>query len=286
MGKTIDTLIDDIYAVLDPETDHEVNEENLERFGEAVKNAVRDHFRKRDDKRGLRFSGLGKQARQLWYDAHPDPDEPPEAMDGPTMMKFLYGHLLEAAMLFLAEEAGHEVTCQQEKVEVDGVKGHIDAVIDGVLVDAKSASPYGYKKFAAGELDPADDAFGYIQQLSGYANVKELPAAFFAANKVSGELCISPLSHYAIQGHPPGPRIAELREHLGRDVPPDRCYAPVPDGKSGNQKLGVGCGYCKHKWRCWPGLRGFAYSNGPVFLTTVARTPDVPEFDRNGRIEA
>ena len=66
MAKTIDSLIDDIYAVLDPATDHEVNEENLERFGEAVKAAVRDHFRKRDDKRGLRFSGLGKQARQLW----------------------------------------------------------------------------------------------------------------------------------------------------------------------------------------------------------------------------
>jgi hypothetical protein len=44
-------------------------------------------------------------------------------------------------------------------------------------------------------------------------------------------------------------------------------------------KLGTGCSYCAFKKHCWPGLRGFAYSGGPRYLTNVVKTPDVPEFE-------
>jgi hypothetical protein len=281
--KSIDTLIEDIHSLLDPQTDHIASEENLEAAGEAFKSALRDALKKYEKKGDLRFSGLGKQDRQLWYDKHADPDEA-EEMTPETYIKFLYGHLLEAMLIFLIKEAGHEVTCEQEEVEVEGVKGHMDLVVDGYVVDIKSASPYGFKKFEDGELQPADDAFGYIRQLSGYAAVKELPAAFLAIEKVSGKLALSKLSEYAIRGHPPAPRIVHLKAALDRaDEPPARCYDPVPDGKSGNEKLSTPCGYCKWKWKCHPGLRGFAYSGGPRFLTKVERVPDVPEFKFDGR---
>jgi len=276
----IENLVDDIYHVLDPRNDHVCDEENLAALGEAVKDAVRDQLRTRKGGPALRFSGIGKQPRQLWYDAHVDP-ELAEPLEPQAVMKFLYGHIIEAVALFLCKEAGHEVTDEQKEVEVDGIKGHMDACIDGHVVDVKSASPFGFKKFAEGEITPKDDSFGYIRQLSGYATCEDKPAAFLAIDKVAGRFALSPLSSYAIKGHPPAPRIAMLKEALAKDTPPERCYSDVEDGKSGNRKLGMECGYCKWKNVCWPELRGFAYSNGPRWMTKIVREPDVYEFTKN-----
>lgn len=287
MDKQIDTLVEDIYELLNPEVDHVPSDDNLNAMADAIKDAMRNALSKYEKRGDLRFSGLGKQPRQLWYDKHGDPADA-EKMEPHTYIKFLYGHLIEAMLICLIKEAGHDVSCEQEEVEVDGVKGHMDLVVDGVVVDVKSASPFGFKKFAAGELEPKDDAFGYIRQLSGYASVKGMPAAFLAADKVAGKIALSPLSIYAIKAHEPAPRIAYLKEVLANDQPPPKCYPDEPDGKSGNMKLGLGCGYCKWKDKCWAdanegkGLRLFAYSTGPRWLTQVKREPDVYEIVKDG----
>lgn len=147
------------------------------------------------------------------------------------------------------------------------------------MVDAKSASPFGYKKFENNTVTE-DDPFGYVAQLSGYADVLTPgePAAWLAIEKVQGDICVSPLNHMVIKHHPPKERIDHLREVVALPEPPERCYEDVPDGKSGNMKLDTGCSYCAHKFRCWPELRTFIYSNGPRYLTKVERVPDVPEI--------
>ena len=60
--------------------------------------------------------------------------------------------------------------------------------------------------------------------------------------------------------------------------PPEKCYEPKPDGKSGNMKLDIGCSYCAYNKACWPDLRAFAYSTGPRFLTEVVNEPKVQEI--------
>jgi hypothetical protein len=66
---------------------------------------------------------------------------------------------------------------------------------------------------------------------------------------------------------------------MKQDVPPDRCYSDVPDGKSGNRKLAAGCAYCDFKVECWKdandgkGLRKFKYSNGSRFFTKIVKRP-------------
>lgn len=282
-AKSLATLPQDIYALFDPDVDHECNEENLNAFGENLKELLKARLSKYTPPASpLRFSSLGKSDRQIWYEAHPDPDQPKEKLVPKTYLKFLYGDIIEQMLLFLAKEAGHEVTHEQAEVEVDGVKGHIDAIIDGVVVDVKSASPFGYKKFEQGTVEQ-DDPFGYVAQLAGYANVltpgKE--AAWLANDKVGGDICISPLSAITIRHYPPAERIKHLREVIESETPPTRCCEPVPDGKSGNLKLPTAGSYCAHKHRCNPGLRTFLYSNGPRFLTVVAKTPDVPEVEGN-----
>lgn len=279
------TLPEDIYHVLDSENDHEVSEENVEWAGEALKSLLRSRMIKREEKKGedvLRFSALGKKDRQIWYDANMP--EKAEKLPGKMMFKFLYGDVLEVLLLFLAKEAGHEVTHEQHEVEVLGVKGHTDCVIDGVPVDCKSASPYSFQKFANGGFI-FDDPFGYIQQLSGYAHAlgNTERAGFLVCDKVHGDICFAEIEELDILANPPALRIEQLRGVLASETPPNRCYEDVPEGKSGNKKLGIGCSYCKYKDECWKdanngqGLRKFIYSRGPVWLTQVKKEPRVDE---------
>lgn len=277
----LSTLVPDIYNLFDPENDHECSEENLDAFANNLKSIVRDRLRvyKAPDS-PLRFSSLGKPDRQIWFDAHPV-EEGKEKLLPKTYLKFLYGDVIEQVLLFLVKEAGHSVEMEQHEVEIDGVRGHIDALVDGVLVDVKSASPYGYKKFEDRRVTE-DDPFGYVDQLAGYSNIltPDRDAAWLAMDKVGGDLCVSPLPSMVIKHHQPEDRISHLKQVIEQEEPPSLCHQPVPDGKSGNMKLPTPCGYCSWKWRCHPSLRGFAYSNGPRYLTTVAKTPDVPEFGR------
>lgn len=273
----INTLVDDIYSLFDPNKTHEPNEDNLNEFAENLKATLRTALRERQNLSDpLRFSALGKPDRQIWYMAQGTPSE---ELRPQTYFKFLIGHVLEEVLLFLAKESGHEVSHLQEEVVVEGVKGHIDAIVDGYVIDVKTASPFGYKKFKEGTLTE-DDPFGYVKQLSGYTNVltPDQGGYFLAYEKVSGEICLSPLSVSVTQDNHPEPRIKHLKEVVSSQEPPPRCFSPVEDGKSGNMKLGTECSYCPYKKACWPNARLFVYSNGPRWLTTVARVPDVTEI--------
>lgn len=280
--KTLDTLVEDIYGLFDPDTDHNCNEENLDAFANNIKDLVRSRLKRYTPPSSpLRFSSLGKKNRQLWYEAHPEAGSK-EALQPKTYLKFMYGDVIEQLLLLLVKEAGHTVEQEQATVVVDGVEGHIDAIIDGVVVDVKSASPYGFKKFEQNTV-VQDDDFGYVEQLAGYSNVLTpgKDAAWLAMDKVAGDIAVSILPETVIRHYQPEERINELREVIQKDQPPERCYEDVPDGASGNRKLVSGCSYCAHKFRCWPGLRAFAYSNGPRYLTHVAVLPKVPEITQN-----
>jgi hypothetical protein len=282
LAKTIDTLVDDVNSLFDPTINHEASEELLDGFCTNLKNLIRSRLQASNRKggAGIRFSSLGKPDIQVYFDHHPD-EQLEEPLRAETYLKFLYGDVIEQLYLYLAKEAGHTVTDEQAEVEVGGVYGHIDAKIDGVVVDLKSASSYGYQKFKDGTVEQ-DDPFGYVAQLSGYADVltpgKE--AAWWAVDKSSGAHCVTKLKPTVIKHHRPEPRIEHLKQVVESDTPPPLCYEPVPHGKSGNMKLPTPCSYCKHKYRCHPDARLFLYGNGPVYLTTVVRTPDVPEVKR------
>lgn len=281
--KDPSTLPEDIFAVLDSEQDHEVSEENVEWAGEIFKSLLRKRMTKRQERRGEKaivFSSLGKKDRQIWYAANKP--EVAEKLSPKSSFKFLYGDVLEVLLLFLAKEAGHEVTHEQFRVEIDGIGGYTDCVIDGVPVDCKSASPYSYQKFKDGSF-VFDDPFGYIPQLSGYAHALENTnrAGFLVADKVHGDICFAEIDDIDIRANAPQPRISHLREVIAQDAPPPRCYDDVPEGKSGNRKLSLGCSYCAFRDDCWAdanggkGLRKYIYARGPVWFTRVAKEPRV-----------
>lgn len=281
--KSIDTLIDDIHKTLEEgiNTSSVQNRDAIHICSNEIAKALTRQLGegKRSKQSTLRMSQIGKPDRQLWYDLKSTAE--PEPISGQTKMKFIMGDILEAVMILLTEVSGHEVTEQQKEVEVDGVKGHKDCRIDGTLVDIKTASSYAFKKFKEGTLH-SDDPFGYIAQLSGYAEAgNDQEAAFFAIDKSSSEMAVMKIE--PIHMINAKQRIGKVKTFLSSDMPPVRCYPDEEDGKSGNRKLAIGCVYCPYKDDCWQfanggqGLRKFKYSNGIRYLTQVGKVPDVQE---------
>lgn len=284
MGKQINTLVDDIFKVFTE--DHEFDEGNVEAFGKRLSEIIRNRVGRSNDMPSLRMSNLGQPClRKLWYEINkPEAREP---MEREARLKFLYGDILEELLLFLAKEAGHDVQGEQDTLTINGVDGHRDAVIDGVLVDVKSASSFSFQKFADGTL-AEDDAFGYIDQINAYlAASKDDPlvkekgrAAFLAVDKTLGKVTLSPVDSNGVDYDR---KITEIRHILSQTEPPKRGFADLPDGKSGNRKLGLNCSYCDFKHTCWPKLETYLYKQGknykPVHLTKVARAPRVEKVE-------
>jgi len=281
--KQIETLVEDIYDLfsLDPiKMDEKEVDQHIDTFGEMLKVHIKAFMYEEPRTRGnLRLSAIGKPDRQLWYDVNSKREI--EDLKPSTRIKFLYGYILEELLLLCSSIAGHKVTDQQKEVNVEGVLGHQDSMIDDVLVDCKSASGYSFKKFKSNNLIE-DDPFGYIAQISAYAEANQAKrAAFLVIDKSSGEICLSPVHQMEMINAKE--RIKHLKGMVSNSHMPDRCYDPIPDGESGNLKLAIGCVYCSHKRECWSdcnngkGLRAFRYSRGLNYLVKVAKEPKVEE---------
>lgn len=274
----LSTLVKDIYGLFSE--DYIPLEAAVEKFGVNLSKKVAARVSEQQNNPTLRLSNLGSKClRQLWYKINtPDKGEPlnPEAR-----MKFLFGDILEELLLFMAKEAGHDVVGEQDDVDLYGVKGHIDCIIDGVLVDVKSASSFSFKKFEKG-LTNENDSFGYLRQLSYYLEASQNDprvkdkkgAAFLVIDKTLGHIC---LDYHEFSFTKTNDKIDRVRRVLQEPIPPSRGFETELEGKSGNEKLGTNCSYCAFKNECYPRLRTFLYSSGPMYLTKVVREPNVPE---------
>ena len=282
--KKLNTLVDDIYkklSVLGKGKSLNLSEETIEQFGESMKEVLRHwstpHPRATET---LRMSNIGRPNRQLWFDMKTE--QQAQEIPPATFIKFLYGHMLEEVVLLLVKLAGHTVSDEQKNVKIKGIEGHMDCVIDGEVIDVKTASGYAFKKFKDGTL-AEDDTFGYMSQLAGYeAGHGTSNGGFLAMNKESGELALyipEELDKPNIET-----KIDTVKKSLKKSAPPELCYKPIPDGSSGNMKLPRGCFFCRHKLECHKdsnngkGLRVFKYSKGLSYLTQVVKEPRVNEI--------
>ena len=278
--KTIDTLVEDIYSLFTSNEPTKIPANVLQDFAKDVTDAVVNALtEERKPRNNLRLSMIGQPARKVWYSVRSTEQE---ELAGSDYIKFLYGDILEALLVFLSKVSGHKVSDQQKQVVLNDVVGHQDAVVDNVLVDFKSASSFSFKKFTEGMVFK-DDPFGYVAQLSAYAqanNSKE--AGWVVIDKTTGQIAYCPVHQMEMINA--SQKIDYLRNAIKDSEPPSRCYDDVPDGKSGNMQLATGCNYCAYKFDCWSdanngkGLRAFQYANSVKYLTKVDREPNVPEL--------
>lgn len=280
MDKSIESLVPDIYNLVDKGT--KIDEGKLHDAVHTLAEILRYRLGEGEQRSSsLRMSNIGTECdRKLWY--HVNTPEAAEALPPHVKIKFLYGDLIEWLMLYLAELAGHRVEGQQDEIEVKGIKGHRDAVIDGIVVDVKSANSRSFDKFKYHKLE-SDDPFNYLYQLSLYLHgsrdheivkVKK-EGAFLAIDKEMGHVVLDKYKKLDIDYDK---FITEKKAAVAQPDPPRRRYFPVPHNKSGNLQLDTECRYCAYKQTCWPELRTYLYANGPVYLTKVVKEPDVPEI--------
>lgn len=278
--KQVDTLVSDIYKLLETkEIPSGIDlDEECEAFGRAMADCLREQLQPEQDRRRLRLSGIGKPDRKVYNAYHGVVGEP---LRGPTYIKFLYGHIIEGMLLALTRISGHTVTDEQKVAHVEGVKGHMDGRIDGVLMDVKSCSSFGFKKFRNNTLHE-DDPFGYIAQLKAYAHSEgDSTYGWLAMDKQNGTLAWlqydesdTKAPYYKSIDWDVAERVRELKKMVEGPIP-SICYEDLPDGKSGNRKLAMGCSYCDYKFHCWPDVKAYHYSNGPRYLTHVEKEPRV-----------
>src|SRR5690606_39199594 len=129
------------------------------------------------------------------------------------------------------EEAGHKVEGRQDEQEIEGIKGHRDAVIDGTLVDVKSASQYSFKKFQEGKLSEAgNDPFGYVKQIQSYLEAGQEDPIISDNDRAALLVVDKPLLHITVDVHEKDKDtdFKELykkkKEVIKHERPPNECY--------------------------------------------------------------
>jgi hypothetical protein len=280
--KTIDTLVDDMYTVIEGKgLWSNILAKNM---GDNISALSTKRFSHPPEPRSyLGLSDLGTPCkRKLWFKVNcKDKGEPLRAN---TLFKFFYGDVIEELALTIAKQTGHSVVGEQDRLDVHGIKGHRDAVIDGMTIDVKSCSPNAFKKFKEGTLRD-DDPFGYISQLSSYVYAgkdddlvtNKTHGGFLAIDKVNGSICLD-VHDFTEELKNKKKEVEHIKSMIKGKIPEDR-IPPVAQSKtSPNMKLSMPCSYCDFKKRCWPNLRTFIYKTGPVFLTHVEYEPNVPEI--------
>lgn len=291
--KSIDTLVSDIQRVLTEGID-DIPKDKINKFGKTLAFYLTERLKKQARKFSLRLSNIGKPCtRQLWYEKW-KPEEQ-EKLSASNKLKFLFGDLCEELILFLAEITGHRVEGRQDKLDLYGIKGSRDVILDGRLADVKSASSASFKKFQEG-LKPEKDAFGYLGQLGGYHKagqdddlmVDKKEASFVVFDKQHGHLALDThtFDHENIDWEK---AVSDRKKAINNpDVVPDRGFEPIPDGytkdgefkPNGSMKLGTNCSYCASKFSCHPNLRVFISASGPRFYTEIKHKPKMLELTK------
>ena len=279
----ISTLVEDIYEVIRGNGGWDSTVTKL--LAEGIAGIAEERCSTTPEVRdtiGLSSVGTPCQ-RKLWYKVHLS-GSGGKSGDAEQLGTFFYGDLLEVLVTALAKAAGHRVEGMQTKLDVYGIKGHRDCIIDGMTVDVKSASQYSFQKFAAGNLRKSD-SFGYISQLSSYVvGGKDDPlvldktrGAFLVVRKDRFQLCLD-VHDFTEEIKNKEKEISDLKAMLADTNPPDVPYKEKKYGTSGNLGLNMDCAYCSFKKLCWERLRVFQYADGPVYLTEVKKAPRVKEI--------
>jgi CRISPR/Cas system-associated exonuclease Cas4 (RecB family) len=303
LTKSIATLQRDLEHVLN--TGDGYTQEIAEWVGNDIAQSLERQLMgvSKQRKGTLRLSNLGTPCeRKLWY--HVNSKHEPEPLPPSARNKFILGDLTESHVLGLVKASGHTLEGLQDSVDVFGIRGHRDCVIDGMLFDVKSCSSRAFDKFKYGKLRE-DDTFGYISQLSSYLYgsrndpivTEKNKAGFLAVDKQFGHIAVDiydltedlerkeeevlrkqhVVNEVDVPDKPKWTRIKydrSKKEYVVAEVAED-----WEDGKSGNRKLSQVCSYCEWKKVCWPELRKFIRANSVEYLTKVEREPSGNVFE-------
>lgn len=267
-----------------------LSDEQIERFGDLAKDAVRKHFGRVDAdlpptgaKTTIRASTLGRPICQQQMGYINAPAEEPSPFEH---FKLAYGDLVEALASVILEGSGVAISGYQQGVSLvtdhGEFTGTYDFLIDGKIYDFKTASDWSFNhKFVSEGLateigSTGSDELGYGIQGQFYQQASGYPfAGWLVVNKSTGEWTYAPIQLPAssdglhrriselVQSR--NPELCDVVEGgedpSSQDINPygitrifsavDELYRKKP---TGNKLLPNGCTFCKYKRACWAGL--------------------------------
>jgi len=226
-------------------------------IGEALKRQFGSRTKRR--KFQLRMSNVGRPSCQLWFEKN----QPEKSDPLPTtfVMNMMLGDIVEAVFKGLMKEAKIKFEDSDKvylNVADEKVSGTYDLVLDDAVDDIKSASDWSYRnKFESFDTVSADDAFGYVGQLAGYAKaVGKKAGGWWVVNKANGSFKYVPADNIDVDKE-----VAKLEENVKKVESNkfERCYDSEEEtfrGKpTGNRVLSKTCSFCRYKHACWETLQ-------------------------------
>ena len=226
-------------------------------IGEALKRQFGSRTKRR--KFQLRMSNVGRPSCQLWFEKNmPEKSDP---LPTTFVMNMMLGDIVEAVFKVLMKEAKIKFE-DSDKVYLnladEKVSGTYDLVLDDAVDDIKSASDWSYRnKFESFDTLSADDAFGYVGQLAGYAKALGKKAGgWWVVNKANGSFKYVPAENIDVDNE-----VKKLEENVKvvKSNVFKRCYESEEEtfrGKpTGNRVLSKTCSFCRYKHSCWENLQ-------------------------------
>jgi hypothetical protein len=226
-------------------------------IGEALKRQFGSRTKRR--KFQLRMSNVGRPSCQLWFEKN----QPEKSDPLPTtfVMNMMLGDIVEAVFKGLMKEAKIKFKDSDKvylNVADEKVSGTYDLVLDDAVDDIKSASDWSYRnKFESFDTLSADDAFGYVGQLAGYAKALGKKAGgWWVVNKANGSFKYVPAENIDVDNE-----VKKLEENVKvvKSNVFKRCYESEEEtfrGKpTGNRVLSKTCSFCRYKHSCWENLQ-------------------------------
>ena len=226
-------------------------------IGEALKRQFGSRTKRR--KFQLRMSNVGRPSCQLWFEKNmPEKSDP---LPTTFVMNMMLGDIVEAVFKGLMKEAKIKFE-DSDKVYLnladEKVSGTYDLVLDDAVDDIKSASDWSYRnKFESFDTLSADDAFGYVGQLAGYAKALGKKAGgWWDVNKANGSFKYVPAENIDVDNE-----VKKLEENVKvvKSNVFKRCYESEEEtfrGKpTGNRVLSKTCSFCRYKHSCWENLQ-------------------------------
>ena len=226
-------------------------------IGEALKRQFGSRTKRR--KFQLRMSNVGRPSCQLWFEKN----QPEKSDPLPTtfVMNMMLGDIVEAVFKGLMKEAKIKFEDSDKvylNVADEKVSGTYDLVLNDAVDDIKSASDWSYRnKFESFDTLSADDAFGYVGQLAGYAKALGKKAGgWWVVNKANGSFKYVPAENIDVDNE-----VKKLEENVKvvKSNVFKRCYESEEEtfrGKpTGNRVLSKTCSFCRYKHSCWENLQ-------------------------------
>lgn len=134
------------------------------RYVHAVASSFENQFIAQTERKYIGVSSIYHSLLQLGMKQLGFPNADNSGLTVKTGFIFHFGDVFEAIILELMRGFGITVEHEQKEVDYKGIKGHIDCVTDGTLIDVKTMNQDFFTRFSKEQ----NDGRGYLTQLALY----------------------------------------------------------------------------------------------------------------------